>query len=39
MSKEIANTKKTRQFLLDVIKGLSVEHFNEIPTRFNNNII
>lgn len=39
MNKKIEQLKKIRLFLLDLIKGLSVEQLNEIPTGFNNNII
>lgn len=39
MKKEIERLKKTRLFLLDMIKDLTVEQLNEIPEGFNNNII
>ena len=39
MNKGITNLKKTRTFLLDIIKDLSEEEFNTIPASFNNNII
>lgn len=35
----IETIKKTRQFLLDSVKDLSVEQLNQIPQGFNNNII
>lgn len=39
MKKEIERLKKTRIFLLDIIKDLTTEQLNNIPTGFNNNII
>jgi hypothetical protein len=39
MKREIERLKKTRTYLLDLIKDLSVEQLNEIPLGFNNNII
>jgi hypothetical protein len=39
MIKQIDNIKKIRVYLLDVVKDLSTEQLNEIPSRFNNNII
>ncbi|WP_018342850.1 DinB family protein [Cytophaga aurantiaca] len=39
MKKEIERLKKTRIFLFDLIKDLSVEQLNKIPNGFNNNII
>lgn len=39
MKKEIDRLKKTRIFLLDLVKDLSVEQLNTIPKGFNNNII
>jgi len=39
MQKEIEKLKKTRIYLLDLIKDLSVEQLNEVPYGFNNNII
>jgi len=39
MKKEIERLKKTRIFLLDLIKDLTTEQLNEIPKGFNNNII
>lgn len=39
MKKEIERLKKTRIFLLDIIKDLTAEQLNNIPTGFNNNII
>jgi hypothetical protein len=39
MKKEIDRLKKTRIFLLELIKDLSVEQLNAIPEGFNNNII
>ena len=39
MTKEIEQLKRTRLFLLDLIKGLTPEQLNEIPAGFNNNVI
>lgn len=39
MKKEIERLKKTRIFLLELIKDLSPEQLNKIPLGFNNNII
>ena len=39
MNKQIERIRKTRLFLLDLVKDLSVEQMNEIPAGFNNNII
>jgi hypothetical protein len=39
MKREIERLKKTRTYLLDLIKDLSVEQLNEIPLGFNNNVI
>ena len=39
MNKQIDRIKKTRLYLLDLVKDLSVEQLNEIPGGFNNNII
>lgn len=39
MKKEIEQLKKTRIYLLDLLKELSAEQLNEIPLGFNNNII
>lgn len=39
MKKEIERLKKTRIFLFDLIKDLSIEQLNKIPEGFNNNII
>jgi hypothetical protein len=39
MNKEIDNIKKSRIYLLDVIKHLSLKQLNKIPAGFNNNII
>ena len=39
MKKEIERLKKTRIFLLDIIKDLTTEQLNKIPSGFNNNII
>jgi DinB family protein len=39
MTKEIEQLKKTRQYLLDLIKDLTPEQLNEIPAGYNNNII
>lgn len=39
MKKEIERLKKTRIFLLDLIKDLTTEQLNEIPNGFNNNIV
>ncbi len=35
----IDNIRKTRSFVLDIIKELSLEKLNKIPHGFNNNII
>ncbi|MBO9675094.1 MAG: DinB family protein [Sphingobacteriaceae bacterium] len=35
----IAQIKKTRTFVLELVKNLSTEQLNQIPTGFNNNII
>jgi hypothetical protein len=39
MTKQIEIIKKTRAFLLESLKELSTEQFNQIPEGFNNNII
>jgi len=39
MTKQIEQLKKTRLFLLELIKGLTPEQLNEIPHGFNNNTI
>lgn len=39
MNKQIDTIKKTRLFLLDLVKDLSVDQLNEIPSTFNNNIV
>jgi hypothetical protein len=39
MNREIENIKKTRVYLLEVIKDLSIDQLNIIPAGFNNNII
>jgi len=39
MKTEIERLKKTRIFLLSLIKDLSAAQLNEIPSGFNNNII
>ena len=39
MTKEIEQLKRTRLFLLDLIKGLTPEQLNKIPEGFNNNVI
>jgi len=39
MNKGIDGIRRTRTYLLDFIKDLSVEQLNEIPGRLNNNII
>ena len=36
---QIDQIKNTRIFILDLVKDLSIEQLNKIPTRFNNNII
>ena len=36
---EIKSVKKTRTFLLNLVKDLSTEQLNKIPPGFNNNII
>lgn len=35
----IAQIKNTRIFILELVKDLSIEQLNKIPTGFNNNII
>jgi hypothetical protein len=39
MIQPIDNIRKTRSFVLDIIKELSLEKLNKIPHGFNNNII
>jgi hypothetical protein len=39
MTRQIANIKKIRNFLLEGIKDLTSEQLNKIPAGFNNNII
>ncbi len=39
MNKQIDRIKKTRLFLIDLIKDLSVDELNKIPGGFNNNIV
>ena len=39
MNNQFEIIRKTRSFLLEVIKELSVEQLNIVPTGFNNNII
>src|SRR5689334_19752074 len=39
MHQQIETIRKTRTALLNLIKDLTVEELNEIPTGFNNNII
>ncbi|MGN6645715.1 MAG: DinB family protein [Cytophaga sp.] len=39
MKKEIDRLKKTRSFLLSLLKDLNTVQLNEIPSGFNNNII
>jgi hypothetical protein len=39
MNDQFEIIRKTRSFLLEVIKELSVEQLNKVPTGFNNNII
>ena len=39
MKKQFEILKKTREYLLEFVRDLSVEQLNEIPTGFNNNII
>jgi hypothetical protein len=39
MSKQIEIIRKTRSFLLENLKDLTTEQFNQIPEGFNNNII
>ena len=39
MNDQFEIIRKTRRFLLEGIKGLSVEQLNKVPTGFNNNII
>jgi hypothetical protein len=37
--KQIEILKKTREYLLELVRDLSIEELNEIPPGFNNNII
>ena len=39
MNNKIENIRRTRGFLLDLVRELSADQLNEIPTEFNNNII
>ncbi|OLY90797.1 DinB superfamily protein [Cnuella takakiae] len=39
MQSQIENVKRTRIFLLDLVKDLTVAELNEVPEGFNNNII
>ena len=39
MTRQIADIKKIRNFLLEGIKDLSADQLNKIPAGFNNNII
>ena len=39
MQQQIDSLKKTRQFFLNMIEGLSAEQLNKIPAGYNNNII
>jgi len=39
MTKQIEIIRKTRSFLLENLKDLTTEQFNQIPEGFNNNII
>src|SRR5215213_63873 len=39
MNKQIEKIRKTRKFLLELIKELSTEQLNKIPHGFNNNIV
>lgn len=39
MKKEIEWMEKTRSYLLELVKDLTVEQLNKIPSGFNNNII
>ncbi|MFH6943512.1 DinB family protein [Flavobacterium aquidurense] len=39
MQTEIEKLRKTRLYVLDLIKDLSIKQLNEIPDGFNNNII
>jgi hypothetical protein len=39
MEKQFEILRKTRQFLISLIDGLSLEQLNKIPQGFNNNII
>lgn len=39
MNPKIESLKKTRRFLLDKIKDLSIEQLNKVPDGFRNNII
>jgi len=39
MNDQLEIIRKTRSFLLEIIKELSVEQLNKVPTGFNNNIV
>lgn len=39
MNKQIEIIRKTRNYLLELIKDLSIEELNTVPAGFNNNII
>ena len=39
MTKQIETIRKTRSFLLEQLKDLSTEQFNQTPKGFNNNVI
>lgn len=39
MNKQIESYRATRKFLLNIVKGLSIEELNKVPEGFNNNII
>ena len=39
MNKHIDWIKRTRQSLLQLVEGLTIEQLNEVPSGFNNNII
>src|SRR5688572_15974369 len=39
MNDQIEIIKKTRDYILDLVKELNIEQLNKIPAGFNNNII
>lgn len=39
LTKQFEIFRKTRQYLLDMVSGLTIEQLNTIPAGFNNNIV